>query len=107
MASQAKSPGSVDPVVVDSKHYQVELEQPGIRVLRAKYAPGEKSVMHSHPALIAIMLTPGRMRMHAPDGTSEVIEAAAGQVMNMPALDHLPENIGTEPFEVILVELKS
>ena len=31
----------------------------------------------------------------------------AGQVLNFPALDHLPENLGDQPFELVAVELKS
>ena len=34
---------------VDSGHYAVEMENDKVRVLRIKYGPHEKSVMHSHP----------------------------------------------------------
>lgn len=97
---------SKDPVTVDAKHYSVEYEDDRVRVLRIKYGPGEKSTMHSHPPIVAVMMTAGKIRMHYPDGTSEDIEATAGQVMNMPAVEHLPENFGDEPFEVIGIELK-
>ena len=30
----------------------------------------------------------------------------AGQVMTLPALEHLPENLGTTVFEAVIVELK-
>jgi hypothetical protein len=43
-----------DPVKVDPKHYTVEFENDKVRVLRIKYGPGEKSVMHAHPALVAV-----------------------------------------------------
>ena len=46
-----------DPVQVDSDHYTVELENDDVRVLRIKYGPGEKSVLHGHPASIGIALT--------------------------------------------------
>jgi quercetin dioxygenase-like cupin family protein len=95
-----------DPVAIDSSHYSVEFENERVRVIRVNYGPGEKSVMHSHPSLIAIMLTDSTIRMSYPDGTSEVIEGKAGQVMQMPAVDHLPENAGTQTFQAILVELK-
>jgi quercetin dioxygenase-like cupin family protein len=104
--SAGAAPGAGDPVAVDSGHYSIELENERVRVLRVKYGPGEKSVMHSHPALIGIMLTDGTIRMTYPNGTSEVIEGKAGQVLEMPAVDHLPENVGAQTFELILVELK-
>jgi quercetin dioxygenase-like cupin family protein len=62
--------------------------------------------MHSHPALIGVMLTHGHIRFTYPDGNSEDVTVSAGQVLSFPAVDHLPENLGEEPFEVIAVELK-
>jgi hypothetical protein len=35
-----------DPVKVDAKHYTVEVENDKVRVLRIRYGPREKSVMH-------------------------------------------------------------
>ena len=43
-------PASEDSVKVDPKHYKVEFQNDRVRVLRIKYGPKEKSVMHSHPA---------------------------------------------------------
>ncbi|MBZ5582691.1 MAG: cupin domain-containing protein [Acidobacteriia bacterium] len=107
MATQpSPRPVREDPVRVDSRHYTVEMENEKIRIVRVRYDPHEKSVMHGHPACVAIMLTAGRMRFTYPDGSAEDIDATPGQVMHNPALDHLPENIGDRPFEAILVELK-
>ena len=105
MATPSHASGH-DPVRVDSKHYTVEHEDDKVRVLRIKYGPGEKSVMHSHPAIIGVMMTDAQIRFTYPDGRSEDITAKAGQVLSFPALDHLPENIGANTFEVIAVELK-
>jgi quercetin dioxygenase-like cupin family protein len=98
--------GRQDPVTVDPGHYKVETEDERVRILRVRYAPGEKSVMHGHPASIAVFLTDGKCRFTYPDGTTEDHNIKAGQTMSMPAMDHLPENTGTKPFEVILIELK-
>jgi hypothetical protein len=95
-----------DPVVVDSGHYKVELENERVRVLRIKYGPGEKSVMHGHPATIAIFLNDASFRFTYPDGKTEDGTVKAGQVMHFDALEHLPENTGNKPFEVIGIELK-
>jgi hypothetical protein len=97
---------NADPVVVDPKHYKVEFENATVRVLRIKYGPKEKSTMHGHPAIVGVMLTDGHIKFTYPDGKTEEIQATAGQVLNFPALEHLPENLGDKPFEVIAVELK-
>ncbi len=96
-----------DPVKVDSGHYTVEAENDQFRVLRIRYGPHEKSVMHGHPALVGVMLTDGHIRFKYPGGKSEEITAIAGQVLHFPALQHLPENLSDEPFEAIAVELKA
>jgi quercetin dioxygenase-like cupin family protein len=105
-AGATPQPAASDPARVDAKHYGVEYEDERVRVLRVTYGPGEKSTMHTHPALIGIMLTEAKIRMTYPDGRTEIIEGTPGQVMNMPAVEHLPENVGDQPFEAILVELK-
>src|SRR5664279_6258145 len=95
-----------DPVKVDAKHYKVEFENESVRVLRISYAPGEKSVMHYHPASVAVFLTDGKTRMTTPDGKSEDTPVKAGVANWAPAGSHLPQNVGDKRFEVILVELK-
>ena len=95
-----------DPVAVDPKHYTVEVENEKVRVLRIKYGPREKSEMHRHPALVAIMITDCHARFTYPDGKTEEINAKAGDVRHFPAFEHLPENLSDKPFEVIGVELK-
>ena len=95
-----------DPVKVDPKHYKVEFESKQVRVLRINYGPHEKSVMHYHPAGVAILMTDSDIRFTTPDGKTEERHGKAGQVMEAPAGKHLPENLGDKPFEVILVELK-
>ena len=96
-----------DPVKVDATHYTVELENEQVRVLRIRYGPHEKSVMHSHPALVGVMMTDAHIRFTYPDGKIEDVEVTAGQVLAFPALDHLPENLSDHAFEVIAVELKT
>jgi len=95
-----------DPVKVDPTHYKVEFENDTVRVLRIHYGPGEKSVMHSHPQAIAVFLTDHQNKMTYPDGKSEMMNGKAGEVQITPAGEHLPENVGDKPMELILVELK-
>ncbi len=95
-----------DAVKVDAKHYTVLIENDQVRVLKATYAPGEKSAMHSHPNTVAVFLTDGKGKFNYPDGKSEDVTMKAGTASWHDAVVHLPENTGDKPFEVIVVELK-
>jgi len=99
-------PTADDPVKIDPKHYKVEFENDRVRVVRIKYGPGEKSVMHSHPESVAVFLTDARAKFTYPDGKTEDIDAKAGTVQHMDAFTHLPENKTKKRFEVIQVELQ-
>jgi hypothetical protein len=46
-----------DAVKVDPQHYAVVSENDQVRILKVHYGPHEKSVMHSHPATVAVFLT--------------------------------------------------
>lgn len=96
-----------DPVKVDGNHYKVEFENDQVRVLRVKVGAGEKSIMHQHPDAVAIFLTDVNGKFTFPDGKSEPVTSKAGETRWTPAITHMPENAGDQPFEVILVELKS
>jgi quercetin dioxygenase-like cupin family protein len=95
-----------DPVEVDPRHYSVEFENDAVRILRVRYAPSEKSVMHEHPASVGVYLTDAHIRITLPDGRSGEPHVQAGQAMWHAAGAHLPENIGDTPLEIVLVELK-
>ena len=91
-------PKPKDPVKVDSKHYKVEAQNKQVRVLRVTYGPGEKSVMHGHPACVAVFLTENRGKFTFPDGKSTERSWKAGEAMIMPAENHLPENLSDKPW---------
>lgn len=95
-----------DAVAADPKHYRVEYENERVRVLRVHYGPHEKSAMHGHPEHVAVFLSDARVRFTYPDGRTEEHEGTAGQTMYNKAGDHIPENTGERPFEVIVIELK-
>ncbi len=100
------APLQADPVGVDPDHYTVEFENDQVRVLRITYGPGEKSTMHEHRDGVVVFLTDAKTKFTLADGERE--EAGqAGQVNWAEGEQHLPENIGDAPMEVILIELKS
>ncbi len=96
-----------DSTKLDPDHYSLEFENDQVRIVRIKYGPGEKSVMHEHPASVAVLLTEQNVRMHAPDGTSEDDLGSAGDARWHDAGTHQPENLSDGPLEVVLVELKT
>jgi uncharacterized RmlC-like cupin family protein len=96
-----------DPVQIDPTHYTVEFENGQVRVLRIRYGPHEKSVMHGHPASLAVFLADTRGKFTFPDGKTEEFSTKMGQTMFVPAGEHLPENLSDQPLEVVLVELKT
>jgi quercetin dioxygenase-like cupin family protein len=96
-----------DPVKVDSKHYKVEFQNAQVRVLRIKYGPHEKSIMHWHPNTVAIFVTDANGKFTFANGTSQDFTSKAGETRWNKAGLHLPENTSDQSFEVILVELKT
>jgi quercetin dioxygenase-like cupin family protein len=96
-----------DSVKADSKHYKVEFENDQVRVVRVTYGPHEKSVMHEHPANVAVFLTDGQGKFTMPDGKTQDVPFKAGTIQWDGGGKHLPENTGAKPFELIVVELKS
>ena len=97
----------LDPVKLDPQHYKVEFENDRVRVLRVNYGPREKSVMHSHPDGIGLFLTSQHSRFSFTNGQSTESHFRAGEVKWLPGGIHLPENLGDQPLEVVLVELKT
>jgi len=57
-----------DAAKVDAKHYTVLSENAEVRILKVHYGPHEKSVMHHHPAGVAVFLTDSKARFTFPDG---------------------------------------
>jgi quercetin dioxygenase-like cupin family protein len=95
-----------DAVKVDPKHYTVVSENDQVRILKVHYGAHEKSVMHSHPNLVAVFLNDSKGQFTFPDGKKQDITAKAGDAQYENAVTHLPENTGDDGMDIILVELK-
>jgi mannose-6-phosphate isomerase-like protein (cupin superfamily) len=96
-----------DAAKVDPKHYTVVSENAQVRILKAHYGPHEKSVMHSHPATVAVFLTDAKGQFNFPGGKTQSFSVKAGDSQYAPANTHLPENTSDEPMDVIVIELKA
>jgi quercetin dioxygenase-like cupin family protein len=95
-----------DAVKVDPKHYTVVSENDQVRIVKVHYGAHEKSVMHSHPNLVAVFLNDSKGQFTFPDGKKQDITAKAGDAQYENAVTHLPENTGDDGMDIILVELK-
>ncbi len=95
-----------DAVKVDPKHYTVISENAQVRILKVHYGPHEKSVMHSHPATVAVFLTDANGQFSYPDGKKETFAGKAGDALYGAGATHLPENTGDKGMDIIVVELK-
>ncbi|OFW50379.1 MAG: hypothetical protein A3G77_07930 [Acidobacteria bacterium RIFCSPLOWO2_12_FULL_68_19] len=96
-----------DAVSADPMHYSISFENDLVRVLRVRYGPGQKSVMHTHSANCVVFLTDQAFNFTLPDGTSEPASVPAGALGCGDGNVHLPENIGTREAEFVMVEFKN
>jgi hypothetical protein len=96
-----------DAVAADPRHYRVSFENDLVRVLRVKYGPGERSVMHKHYAGCVVFLTDQTFDFTLPDGTTEPASVSAGALGCGDGNVHLPENITTDTAEFIMFEFKN
>lgn len=96
-----------DAAAVDPQHYKVVFENDQVRVLRIQYGPHEKSLMHSHPAGVAIYLDDIKGRFTLPDGSIVSSDGKARSVIWTDGGAHQPENLADTPFEVIQIEMKN
>jgi hypothetical protein len=96
-----------DAVTADPVHYRLSFENDLVRILRVKYGPGEKSVMHKHSASCVVFLTDQTFNFSLPDGTTEPASVSAGALGCGDGNVHLPENISTAPAEFIMIEFKN
>jgi hypothetical protein len=62
--------------------------------------------LHSHPAHLFIMITPGKLRITTPDGKEEIVDGKAGDVGWEPAVTHRVDCISGENVKTYLVEVK-
>ena len=96
-----------DPVAVDPKHYSKELENDRVQVVRIRYGPRERSVMHEHPPGIVVFLTDAEFKFTYPDGRTENIHGKAGEFLSFEERwEHLPENLSDKGFEAVYIGLK-
>ena len=95
-----------DSVTADPGHYSISFENELVRLLRVNYPAGAKSVMHRHHASCVVFLTDQTFDFMLPDGSRAPAAVPAGALGCSDANVHLPENVGKEAAEFIMIEFK-
>jgi hypothetical protein len=88
---------------------RVALENNAVRALDFVSAPQSGACgpgAHWHPTHLSIFLTPARLKVTRPDGTTAVSERKAGDVLWAEAGAHNVENVGDDDVRIVMVELK-
>ncbi len=96
---------SRDAVAVDPTHHHVILENPRVRVFEVMAGPGDKSAMHTHRPLVAVVMSRARLRMTTPDGKSSIFDVHPGQAIWMENVEHSWELLAGD-LHLIAVEVK-
>ena len=91
----------------DGKHCKVIAENEHVRVLEFTLPPGEKDAMHTHPAGVYVVTSPGKMKVTPASGAPETWESKPGETAWMnPEGAHTSENVGKSTISFVLVEVK-
>ena len=97
----------LDWVKLAPTRYKVEIENDQVRVVRARYGPHEKGVLHEHPFnFVVTFLTEAKMLVSTPEGESKTVTRAPGDVTWGGPTKHVEENLNDKPLEVVVVEFK-
>ncbi len=111
---ELKQPGTgkanipaMDPLKVDPKHYKLVLDNNQVRVLRVKVGPHETIPMHEHGMnRVTVFLTDQVDKITTADGKEDTVRHKAGDFAWGTPLKHKEENVGDQPFELVLIDIK-
>jgi len=91
---------------VNPKVVKLKFENDRVRVLEVVSNPGDKELLHSHPASVMYVIEGGKLRITAADGKSNDVELKTGDTLWREPVTHAAENIGTTQLHTIIVELR-
>lgn len=85
--------------------YKVIAQNEQYKVIAVTWKPGQKDVLHSHPANAVYYLTDCSLRIHAPDGSSRDAQPRAGAaIVQAPIPGHVLENVGGTDCRLVMFE---
>ena len=95
-----------DALQAASNVYKLMMENNRVRVFDARFKPGEKAAMHSHPDHMVYIFNDGKLKLTPSNGKPQVMDLKAGQTIWMDATSHAAENLGKTDAHLLVVELK-
>jgi quercetin dioxygenase-like cupin family protein len=101
----ARPAGSADETTFPNSPAKVVFENEQVRVVRYRLEPGQEDPTHGHPDNVLVALTDAKVKVTT-DGKTAQVTTKADQVNWRPATVHSVQNIGDQPLEGILVEMK-
>jgi quercetin dioxygenase-like cupin family protein len=96
-----------DAVKLSPQYYKVLLENDQVRVVEYRLKPGEKEIMHSHPAGVLYGFGDAKLKVTYPDGRIEEIVATGGEAHWRNPVTHALENVGNIEAHALVVEPKN
>ncbi len=85
--------------------YKVIAQNDQYKVIAVTWKPGQKDVLHGHPANAVYYLTDCSLRIHAQNGTVRQAEVQAGSAIVQVAIPgHILENVGAADCRLIMFE---
>lgn len=85
--------------------YKIVAQNEQYKVIAVTWKPGQKDVLHSHPASAVYYLTDCSLRVQTPDGTFRDVQPRAGLAfVQGPVPGHVLENIGSADCRLIMFE---
>jgi quercetin dioxygenase-like cupin family protein len=95
-----------DALEAASNVYKLIMENDRVRVLDARFKPGEKAAMHMHPDHMVYIFNDGKLKLTPSKGKIQEVDLKAGQTIWMDATSHAAENLGKSDAHLLVVELK-
>jgi quercetin dioxygenase-like cupin family protein len=95
-----------DAAKVAPQTFRVVLDNDRVRVMEARFRPGDKIGLHSHPDHLYYALTDGSLVLKPPGRTPYEITLTVGEALWLPAQTRGVENAGDKDVRVLVMELK-
>jgi hypothetical protein len=99
---------ALDGLKVDPKHFSLEFENSQVRVLRVKLGPRESTAaFDSSLNRLIVYITDANVRETPAGGAGDIVQRKPAEFRFVPAGKAKWENLSDQPFEAVLVELRS
>ncbi len=96
-----------DPVAAAADVYKAVIDNRYVRVLEARFAPGQSSAMHALQRNAVYVREGGQLRLQLPDGSNQELQLTAGDLRTIdPAAQISFESLSDSEVHLIIVEFK-